>query len=87
MYEAAASVVRAQLSFPPADVDAVLAQLGPIGESENGIALYDFFAVRDELRRRHGIQAVAPDEFDMATADCEFYGDDDDDEGDDDLAD
>ena len=73
----AASVIHAQLPFPPAEIDGVLAQLGPTDESLGGIALYDFFAVRDELRRRNGIKAVA--------ADNEYDGyvlDDDDDEAD-----
>lgn len=56
----ARSVIVAQLPFPPAEIDTVLAQLGPAGESSD-IALFDFFAVRDELRRRHGIQASACD--------------------------
>lgn len=56
----AASVIHCQLPYNAEAIDAVLDQLGPVGESDNNIALYDFFAVRAELARRHGeIQATA----------------------------
>ncbi len=57
----AASVILAQLPFPKTETQAVLDQFGPIGEL-NGIALFDFFGVRDELRRRNGIQASYDDD-------------------------
>src|ERR1044072_5367814 len=50
----AASVIKAQLPYTAQEIDAVLAQIGPVDTSDNDIALYDFGVVRAELRRRHG---------------------------------
>jgi hypothetical protein len=84
-YSAAASVIRAQLPFPPAEINSVLAQLGPVGESDNGIELFDFFAVKAELHKRHGIKAadVAISYMTKTNDDddeCVFYREDEDDE-------
>jgi len=87
----AASVIHAQLNFPSSEINTVLAQLGPVDESINGIALYDFEAVRAELRNRNGIKAQAPDDNDDMRSngsgfcdddgddECEFYSEGDDD--------